>query len=58
MVATIRRDIPFGTQVTIDGIGTFTVEDRIGHSSEFDIFTHSCAAAERFGRQHRRVQLH
>lgn len=55
MVATISRSIPFGTRVYIEGLGTFTVEDRIGHSSEFDIFTHSCAEARTFGRQHRRV---
>lgn len=57
MVATIRRDIPFGTVVTIDGLGKFTVEDRIGHGSEFDIFTHSCAEANNFGRQHRAVSF-
>lgn len=57
MVATISRSIPFGTRVLIDGLGTFTVEDRIGHGSEFDIFTPSCDEADRFGRQHRRVTL-
>lgn len=55
MVATISRSIPFGTKVYIEGLGTYVVEDRIGHGSEFDIFTHSCAEANRFGRQHRRV---
>lgn len=57
MVATISRSIPFGTRVLIDGLGEFTVEDRIGHGSEFDIFTPSCAEADRFGRQHRRVRI-
>lgn len=57
MVATISRSIPFGTPVHIDGLGTYTVEDHIGHGSEFDIFTHSCAEANRFGRQHRRVTI-
>lgn len=52
MVATARRDIPFGTVITIDGLGKFTVEDRIGHGSEFDIFTHSCSDARNFGRHH------
>lgn len=57
MVATMSRSIPFGTRVQIEGLGTYTVEDRIGHGSEFDIFTHSCGEADRFGRQHRRVTI-
>lgn len=57
MVATISRSIPFGTHVFIEGLGEFVVEDRIGHGSEFDIFTNSCAEANRFGRQHRRVTI-
>ena len=58
MVATISRSIPFGTHLYIEGIGEFVVEDRIGHGSEFDIFTHSCAEANRFGRQHRHVTIY
>lgn len=57
MVATISRSIPFGTHVYIEGIGEFDVQDRIGHGSEFDIFTPSCAEARRFGRQHHRVTI-
>lgn len=57
MVATISRSIPFGTRVVIEGLGTYTVEDRIGHGSEYDIFTPSCAEANRFGRKHRRVTI-
>lgn len=57
MVATISRSIPFGTRVLIEGLGEFVVEDRIGHGSEFDIFTNSCSDARRFGRQHRRVTI-
>lgn len=57
MVATLSRSIPFGTRVVIEGLGEFVVEDRIGHGSEFDIFTNSCAEADRFGRQHRRVTV-
>ena len=57
MVATISRSIPFGTHVFIEGLGEYVVEDRIGHSSEFDIFTPSCSEADRFGRQHRRVTV-
>jgi 3D (Asp-Asp-Asp) domain-containing protein len=56
-VAVIDRSIPFGTHVYIEGVGNFVVEDWIGHGSEFDIFTHSCAAADAFGRQHHRVFL-
>lgn len=57
MVATLSRSIPFGTHVLIEGLGEFVVEDRIGHGSEFDIFTSSCREAEVFGRQHRRVTI-
>lgn len=57
MVAVIDRSIPFGTRVAIDGMGTYTVEDWIGHGSEFDIFTHSCRAADIFGRRHLRVTI-
>lgn len=57
MVATISRRIPFGTRVSIEGLGTFVVEDRIGHGSEFDLFVSSCSEAKSFGRQHRRVTI-
>lgn len=57
MVATIARSIPFGTRVSIEGLGEFVVEDRIGHGSEFDIFSPSCGEARRFGRQHRKVTI-
>lgn len=57
MVATISRSIPFGTHIQIQGLGEFVVEDRIGHGSEFDIFTPSCSEADRFGRQHHRVNI-
>jgi 3D (Asp-Asp-Asp) domain-containing protein len=59
IVATIRRDIPFGTKVTIDGIGTFVVEDRIGHGSEFDIWIPSCSEAtdKKHGAKFRRVTI-
>jgi len=57
MVATLSRSIPFGTRISIEGVGIFTVEDRIGHGSEFDIFTPDCSEAPRFGRQHRRVTI-
>lgn len=57
MVATISRSIPFGTHILIEGLGEYVVEDRIGHGSEFDIFTPSCAEADRFGRQRHRVTI-
>ena len=56
VVATIRRDIPFGTTVSIDGLGTYVVEDRIGSGSEFDIWTSACSTANDFGRHRLRVR--
>lgn len=55
MVATLSRSIPFGTVVHIEGMGDYVVEDRIGHGSDFDIYTHSCKNARTFGRRHLRV---
>lgn len=52
MVATLDRSIPFGTVVQIEGMGSYVVEDRIGHGSEFDIYTTSCGKANEFGRHH------
>lgn len=57
VVATIRRDIPFGTTVSIEGLGTYVVEDRIGLGSEFDIWTSACSTANDFGRHRLRVQI-
>lgn len=57
MVATRDRNIPFGTKIVIDGLGTFTVEDRIGYGSEYDIWTPSCSTAISFGRKFRRVTI-
>ena len=56
VVATIRRDIPFGTTVVIKGLGTYVVEDRIGNGSEFDVWTPACSTANDFGRHRLRVQ--
>lgn len=33
-----RRDIPLGTVLVIPGVGVRRCEDRIGHSSELDVF--------------------
>jgi 3D (Asp-Asp-Asp) domain-containing protein len=49
-VATLDRSIPFGAHVVIPGLGTFTVEDRIGYGSNFDVWTASCATAIGWGR--------
>ena len=56
VVATIRRDISFGTTVVIEGLGTYVVEDRIGNGSEFDVWTPACSTANDFGRHRLRVQ--
>ena len=56
-VATIQRDIPFGTTVVIEGMGTYVVEDRIGYGSEFDIWTSACSTANNFGRHRMRVNI-
>jgi 3D (Asp-Asp-Asp) domain-containing protein len=56
-VATIRRDVPFGTRVRIGDLGTFVVEDRIGHGSEFDVYMSSCSRADEFGRRRLTVEL-
>ena len=44
---------PFGTRIQLDGIGTFTVEDRGGAISgnRIDIFMNSHNAANNFGRR-------
>jgi 3D (Asp-Asp-Asp) domain-containing protein len=42
---------PFGTRLRVQGVGVVTVTDRIGHSSELDLFMADRAACLRFGRQ-------
>lgn len=54
--AAAMNDVPLGTQYrVIDGPRAgevFTIEDRIGHSSEFDIaYPGDCDAAIRYGRR-------
>lgn len=56
-VATLDRSIPFGTRVSIPGLGTFVVEDRIGYGSDFDVWTPSCATATSWGRRTLTVSL-
>lgn len=60
MVAVLDRGIPFGTRVRIEGMGTYVVEDWIGHGSQFDIYDGRAgceARAANFGRQHRQVWI-
>lgn len=53
--AVAMNNVPFGTKWRILS-GTLkgkvvTVEDRIGHGSEFDVWMSSCDAARKYGRQ-------
>lgn len=43
--------VPMGSRWQVDGGGTYTVNDRIGHSSGFDVWMPSCAAALEYGRR-------
>lgn len=54
--ATLDRSIPFGT-VLVTSFGSYVVKDRIGNSSDLDIFTHSCAQARQFGVHYERVSF-
>ena len=47
------KQYPFGTRIQLDGIGTFTVEDRGGAitGNRIDIFMNSHQAANNFGRR-------
>lgn len=53
--AVAMNGVPFGTRYRVlDGPmagRVFTVKDRIGHSSEFDIWMESCNAALNYGRR-------
>ncbi len=53
---------PLGTRiqlvgVTFNGRRRFTVRDRIGHASELDLWSPSCAASIRWGRRAVRYRL-
>jgi 3D (Asp-Asp-Asp) domain-containing protein len=41
-----------GTRLHVQGLGTYTVTDRIGHGSDVDLFFTDRAACLSFGRQH------
>lgn len=53
--AVANNFLPLGTRIRMDhrvrGRRWFTVEDRIGHGSQLDIFMPSCAAAIQWGRR-------
>ncbi len=53
--------VPFGTRyLVLDGPragGTFTVKDRIGHGSDFDIWMASRSAAIAYGRRAVTIRL-
>lgn len=50
--AVAMNGVPFGSVWQVDGGGTYTVADRIGHSSQFDIaMPGDCAAAMAYGRR-------
>jgi 3D (Asp-Asp-Asp) domain-containing protein len=42
---------PFGTRLRVQSVGVVTVQDRIGHGSDLDLFMDSRAACIRFGRR-------
>jgi 3D (Asp-Asp-Asp) domain-containing protein len=48
---------PFGTLLRVEHVGVVRVEDRIGHSSDLDLFYADRAACLRFGRQQLRVEV-
>ena len=58
--------LPFGTQVTIEGLGTYTVEDRgakkyfgskLDKKKALDIYFDDHAEARRFGVRYKRVMI-
>lgn len=48
---------PFGTRLLVEHVGIVTVEDRIGHGTDLDLYGPSESYCRRFGRQHLRVQV-
>lgn len=48
------KEFEFGTKIKLDGLGTFTCEDRGGAitGNHLDIFFHSLSKAQDFGRQY------
>lgn len=48
---------PFGTRLHVESIGVVTVEDRIGHGTDLDLYGPSERYCRRFGRQRLFVQV-
>jgi 3D (Asp-Asp-Asp) domain-containing protein len=53
------RWVPFGTRVSVNGVGTFIVQDRMAerHAGRWDIYMASHRRAKEFGKQEFRVQI-
>lgn len=47
----------FGQRLFVPGWGYVTVEDRIGHGTQLDLFTPSCRSARAWGRRHLTVTV-
>lgn len=49
--------VPLGTRVRIGNLGIFTVEDRVGGGTDYDIFLETRSECIRFGRKHLAVEV-
>ena len=57
MAATLDRSIPFGTRLSVPGVGVVTVTDRIGHGSDLDLYLGTGTACENAARAWGRRRL-
>lgn len=60
MVAVLDRGIPFGSLIKVEGMGTYVVDDWIGHGSDIDIYAgrYGCETqAADYGRRYRQVWI-
>lgn len=48
---------PFGTRIFVPGYGVVTIEDRIGHDSDLDLFMASCSQTVQWGRRQLNVRV-
>lgn len=53
------RELPFGTEIEIEGIGVRVCEDRGGaiKGKRLDVFIRDAGEMQRFGRQERRIRI-
>ncbi|MFL1672173.1 3D domain-containing protein [Paenibacillus dendritiformis] len=53
------RELPFGTEIEIEGIGVRVCQDRGGaiKGKRLDVFIRDADEMQRFGRQERRVRI-